>query len=225
MPPKSLEEALAALALPDEAKQKIAQLDIDPPPSGKYEIWGDAVAAREIKPGQSEESLLLKTQRMGLWGLAYFPMQFLPHYRHLGWAGVGVGSKVSQEGQEVSRFKKDRRKYYLMFEDLCILVVSYITQRATADHRSVDGFRLTASGDDYYREVTLRNERKASGALRNFNHSIDERRIRASDIKDPALLQRFLKGREVSEDLSSDGFMEYFDRLQIRQLTDGKKGK
>jgi hypothetical protein len=225
MPPRSLQEGLDALALPDDAKHRISELITDSPPSGKWVIWSDSVLSREISPGQSTETLMLKVQRMGLWGLVYFQTQFLPHYVLLNWAGVGVGQRIHKESSDVDRFKKDKRKYVLMFKGLGIRTVSYVTQKSTSDNQSIDGFRLTTNGDDHYCEVNARHGARMGRAMGEYISDLDATRITAEDISDPAYRKAFERDKAVVEDLKREGFVDHFEINRYRQLTAGIRGK
>ncbi len=206
--------------MPHEVRELLASRVVDPPPIKKHDLVGDAI--RELDQGSTNEGQTLKFVRASLWCLLHFPGEFVPTHMFLGWAS---GNRHIKGSDAVKRFSKGRHKHHKAIERLGLRVVGYTTQRETIDDpTTVDGFRLTTDGDDYYREVIAKNDRKLSRMLSRAASDVTNERVLVEDIQNSGYKAQTKRDKDIHQDLQKRGVVGHFGRVP-HLLTAGTKKK
>jgi len=205
--------------LPADFREDLARRVYDPPPRKTYALVGDAL--RELSQGHTSEGWINKLVRVLLWCLLHFPGQFVPTHTFLSWA---TGIRVLKASYDVKKYMKAKPKIHkAVIKMVGYRVVAYCTQKQTpTDPSTVDGFRLTTDGDDYYREINARNDRRLSNAMERAANDVDDSRILTSDIQNAGYRAQVKKDKEILKDLKKRGVLGHFAKVP-HLLAEGTK--
>jgi hypothetical protein len=193
--------------LRQDTRERLANFVRDAPATGRHTLVTEAIIAKEIQPGLSAENLILKAVRVAVWSAVYFPKQFIPYYVFLSW---GLSQKITKDSPQVEQFIKANRKMKENVDNLGWVAVGYTTQRATTDPTTVDGFRLTVDGDDYFERVNCKNSKKVSRALQTHAADLTDTRICPEDVANPMYREQIEKDKEILTDLKKSGVIAHF---------------
>jgi hypothetical protein len=193
--------------LRQDTRDKLANFIRDAPATGRHTLVSEAITAKEIQPGLSAENLILKAVRVAAWAVVYFPRQYIPYYVFLSW---GMSQKITKDSPQVEQFIKANRKMKENVDSFGWVAVGYTTQRATTDPTTVDGFRLTVDGDDYFERVICKNSKKVSRALHTHATDLTDTRICPEDVRNPIYREQIEKDKEILIDLKKSGVIAHF---------------
>jgi hypothetical protein len=194
------------LRLPVESQAKLLETVKELPPGSP--TVREALAKREIDPGQSIEHDVLKATRLALWALLYYPGQTISYQAFLSWKN---GRIVQPGSTEIALFRKHNNKLREQIKKLGMPCVGWLTERETVKNpQKVDGFRLTTSGDDYANSLLPQNKKRLKNASVRFTSDLDPTCIPLDSIEDPMLKRQVRHDQEIVKKFDKSGVMQFF---------------
>jgi hypothetical protein len=184
--------------LPADTQEHLATLVLDRPPSGKFQRIGDAVMAREINLQSQSEALCDVALRLSLWALVYYSGQFVPYNMFLSRA---LGNRVNKGSSAVREFASKHSELRRRVAELNLRAVGYVTQRWSTDPSTVDGFRLTRDGDDYFESIHMPQMLKLTNARNRLVRDVADDRLRLDDVRTPPLRAQLAASKDFASEL------------------------
>lgn len=218
-----LQQAVSRLNLPEETKSKIITYVTDPPPTGRNKTINDMLAAREISAGLSEEDQLTKAIRIAIYAAVYDPGRFITYRNFVQW--VNKEKNLKEDSPSIALFRKKMRKLSDSIASLDLRCVGLTLQRATSDTTTVNGFRLTVSGDDYVSNVVTKTHKRVGRGLSLMARDLAEDRIRTEDVKDPVLKTFVKRDKDRLEEMRQDNVLIHFSAPIVHLLGPGRTQK